>query len=281
MGFLMTKLFSKPLFFGLISLSSLVSAQELSIAKEVPKASSQEELAKKLANPIANLYSLPLQLNYDEGMGLNNGSVWKLNIQPVLPFSINDDWNVISRTILPVIDQEGIPTKFDSETGIGDVVQSFFFSPKEPTDNGIVWGLGPVLLLDTASDPQLGGEKWGGGITGVALKQTGPWTMGGLFNHIESFAGDDDRADISATFIQPFLAYVTPTKTTFGINTESTYDWESDQWSIPINASIAQMLKFGDQIVQLSVGPRYWVENPDGAAEDWGFRFQFTFLFPK
>ena len=269
------KLFTSLLLGSFISFSAL--AQESDTATE----STQEELAKKLANPISNLISLPLQLNYDEGFGQDNGSMWRLNVQPVIPISISDDWNVISRTILPLIDQEGIPTKFDSDTGTGDTIQSFFFSPKAPTENGVVWGLGPVLLLDTASEANLGSEKWGGGITGVALKQAGPWTMGGLFNHIESFAGEDDRADISATFLQPFLAYVTPTKTTFGINTESTYDWESDQWSIPLNVSVAQMLKVGDQIIQLSMGPRYWVESPDGAAEDWGFRFQLTFLFPK
>jgi hypothetical protein len=102
-----------------------------------------------------------------------------------------------------------------------------------------------------------------------------------LTNHIWSFAGDDDRSDVSATFVQPFISYITKTKTTFGLNTESTYDWENKEWSVPINASVSQLLKIGPQIIQVGVGARYWADSPDGGPEDWGGRFTLTFLFPK
>lgn len=240
------------------------------------------DLAKKLANPVASLISVPIQANYDENFGPNEeGSVWKINIQPVIPITLNDEWNLISRTILPVIDQEDVPLKGLGKSGIGDIVQSLFFSPKEPSSGGLIWGVGPVFLLPTASDDSLGAEKWGIGPTGVVLKQDGPWTFGMLANHIESFAGDDDRADVSATFIQPFISYITSTKTTIGLNTESTYDWETKKWSVPINLTVNQLLKAGDQMFQVGGGVRYWAESPDGGPENWGIRLQLTILFPK
>ena len=141
--------------------------------------------------------------------------------------------------------------------------------------------MGPVELLPTASDEALGGEKLGLGPTAVALKQVGPWTVGGLVNHIWSVAGEDGRADINATFLQPFVAYVTRTKTTFGLNVEASYDWFDNQWTVPVNGTVAQMLKIGPQILQLTLGARYWAESPEYGPEDWGLRAQVTFLFPR
>jgi hypothetical protein len=202
-----------------------------------------------------------------------------LNIQPVIPISLNASTNLISRTIVPLAWNDDIGGSDDS--GLGDIVQSFFISPKEPTASGLIWGVGPVFLLPTATDSALGGEKWGAGLTGVALKQSGPWTFGALANHIWSFAGEDDRADINATFLQPFLSYTTPQATTFTINTESTYDWETEQWSVPINVLVSQLTSFGTQPVSLFAGMRYWAESPDNGPEDWGLRVGATLLFPK
>ena len=246
------------------------------------QADQESDVAEKLANPVASLISLPIQANYDENIGPNdNGSVWRTNIQPVVPFSISEDWNLISRTILPVINQSDIPVDGMSESGIGDVLQSFFFSPREKTADGYIWGAGPAFLLDTASDDALGTEKWAAGPTGVILKQKAPWTYGMLANHLESFAGEDKRADISATFVQPFVAYITETHTTISLTTESTYDWETNQWSVPVNLTVQQMLKAGDQLFQVGLGVRYWAESPDNGPEDWGLRLQVVFLFLK
>jgi hypothetical protein len=244
------------------------------------------ELAKKLANPIAALISLPLQYNFDTDYGVNDdGTKQYINVQPVIPFSISENWNVISRTIIPLIDQQDIPLGTD-KSGLGDVVQSLFFSPKAPSRWGnVIWGVGPVALIPTATDEVLGGEKWGAGPTAVALKQTGPWTVGFLGNHLWSFAGEDERSDVNATFLQPFMGYITKTKTTLSMNTETTYNWDakdSDQaWSVPVNVLVAQMFKIGDQIMQFQIGPRYWIESPDAGPEGWGVRAQLTLLFPK
>jgi hypothetical protein len=236
----------------LIHLALFIWVMPLSI--QAQEADKSAELAKKLANPVAALISVPLQVNHDQNFGVHDdGSKSVLNVQPVIPFSISSNWNLITRTIVPLIDQQDIPVRGEDESGLGDIVQSFFFSPKEPV-GGWILAIGPVGLYPTASDEMLGGEKWGAGPTVLALQQSGPCTYGLLANHIESFAGDDDRGDISLTFVQPFLSYITKTKTTLGLNTESTYDWESEEWSVPVNMTVSQLLKIGPQIIQVSGG---------------------------
>lgn len=240
------------------------------------------DLAKQLSNPVANLISVPFQNNWDNRVGTDkDGRRYTLNIQPVIPIDLNEDLNLISRTILPVMNQEDIFTGSGDQTGLGDTVQSLFFSPKEPTAGGIIWGAGPVFLLPTATEPLLGSEKWGIGPTGVVLKQAGPWTIGTLVNHIWSFTGDSNRDDVNSTFIQPFLAYNTPTSWTFTVQTESTYDWETEQWNVPVHFLVAKLFKVGKQTYQIQAGPRYYAESPDGGAQDWGFRMNWIMLFPK
>ena len=243
---------------------------------------SATELAKKLANPVASMISVPMQLNYDQNIGTaRNGDRWVLNIQPVIPFELNTEWNLISRTILPVVSQDAVFPGAGSQTGIGDVVQSLFFSPRKPTDSGWIWGAGPVFLLPTGSDPLLTADKWGAGPTAVVLKQENGWTYGALANHIWSFAGDSARPDISATFLQPFLSYTTPTAWTVGLNSESTYDWKARQWSVPINLNASKVVKIGKQLTSIGGGVRYWADGPDGGPHGWGVRLTFTLLFPK
>lgn len=240
-----------------------------------------EELAKKLSNPVSSLVSVPIQFNHDSSIGTASGSKSFINLQPVIPVSIGADWNLISRTVVPLIDQDNIAGPSGGQSGLGDVAQSLFFSPKAPTAAGLIWGAGPVFLLPTATDPMLGARKWGLGPTAVLLKQIGPWTAGALGNHIWSVAGDNQRADISVTYLQPFLGYATKQGTSFGINTEATYDWRAGQWAVPINLTVGQILKLGGQLLQVGGGVRYWAEAPSGAASGWGWRLSLTFMFPK
>lgn len=263
---------------------ALITATEMRTANylqtQAAGASDSAELAKKLSNPVASLISVPLQFNYDEGFGPKDAYKLTLNVQPVIPITLNEEWNLIVRTIVPVVYQDSLANGISSEFGLGDTVQSFFLSPKDPTANGWIWAIGPVFLWPTGTDDILGSGKWGAGPTGLLLKQEHGWTYGVLANHIWSYAGDDDRSEVNATFLQPFLSYTTPQATTLGINTETTYDWAGEQWTVPINLFISQLVKFGNQPVQFSAGPRYYVESPDGGPE-WGVRFVVTFLFPK
>jgi hypothetical protein len=244
-------------------------------AVAVPEA----DLAQQLANPVASLISVPFQANWDFGIGVNDATRFTLNIQPVIPMSLNDDWNLIVRTILPVIDAESPAPGVASASGLGDTVQSFFFSPKAPVGGWILAG-GPVALWPTATDAQLGGEKWGLGPTGLALKQDGPWTYGVLVNHLWSVAGDGSRPDVNASFVQPFCSYITKTKTTFTVNSESTYDWSRSQWNMPVNFVVSQLFKIGKQPMQAFVGGRYYLDGPSGGPE-WGIRAGLVMLFPK
>jgi hypothetical protein len=242
----------------------------------------ENELAMQLSNPVAALISVPMQFNYDQDIGpADDGDRWLLNVQPVVPFTLNDEWNLISRTILPVVRQSDIFPGAGTQTGTGDVVQSIFFSPKAPTASGWIWGTGPVLLLPTGSNDLLTTDKWGAGPTAVVLKQTNGWTRGVLANHLWSFAGEDSRADVNATFVQPFLTYTTPTRWTFALNTETTYDWEAEQWSVPVNVNASNLLRIGSQLVSIGGGVRYWLDSPDSGAEGVGLRLTVTLLFPR
>ena len=169
---------------------------------------------------------------------------------------------LILRTIVPVIgtgdtypqillpNVGGEPTYhpgIGGTWGLGDTIQSFFLSPKAPTSNGIIRGAGPVFLYPTATSDILGAHRWGAGPTAVALKQQGPWTVGALANHIWSFADTSSGgADVNNTFIQPFIGYTTPTAFTTTLNSESTYNWLSHRWIVPINLLSVRSSKLTD-----------------------------------
>ena len=241
--------------------------------------SSAVELAKKLSNPVASLVSVPFQFNWDTGIGPKNADRLILDIEPVIPFSLNQDWNLISRTILPVIHLGSTAEGISSASGLGDVVQSFFFSPNEEVGGWILGG-GPVILVPTATDDAFKSKQWGLGPTVVGLRQHDGWTYGALVNHVWGLNNPDDRAQVNATYLQPFLTFTTPKAVTYAVNTESSYDWKSEQWTVPINASVSKLTSIGDQKVSFQFGGRYYADAPEGGP-DWGLRFTTTFLFPK
>jgi len=239
---------------------------------------SEAELAKKLANPVASLISVPLQNNYDCCYGPSDGWRYTLNVQPVIPISVAPKWNLIVRTIVPIVHQEEPAPGVGDASGVGDITQTFFFSPKE-SKNGLTWAVGPVFLWPVGSS-DIGSEKWGAGPSALVLKQKGPVTMGLLANHVWSYAGDETRNDISASYMQPFFTYTYPTSTALSLGVEATYDWKADQWNVPVTGGVSHVYKFGQQRVQLGAQGKLYLESPSGGA-DWGLRVNVVFLFPR
>ena len=240
------------------------------------------DLAQELTNPVADLVTVPIQMNYDTGIGpSDDGAKITTNIQPVIPFDINQDWNLITRTIIPVTYQDDVFPGAGSQFGLGDINMSLFFSPKKSGGDSLIWGVGPVLLLPSATASKLGSKKWGAGPAAIGVSMQGPWTAGALANHIWSFAGDDDRPDINNTFVQPFVAYTWPSAWTASLQSETSYNWETEQWSIPVNLALARLVRIGKLPVSLQGGVGYWVESPDNGPEGFRFRLQANVVLPR
>ncbi|HEY6814803.1 MAG TPA: hypothetical protein VI168_04615 [Croceibacterium sp.] len=232
----------------------------------------------KVANPISDLISVPLQSNYDCCYGPEDASRYTLNVQPVIPLRLSDDMRLITRTIIPFISQGETVAGQGGVTGFGDVTQSFFFSPTHAPP-GLILGAGPVLLWPIGK-AELGTEKFGAGPTVLIARQASGTTMGLLANQIWSYAGDASRADVSLMTLQPFLSHTLPDTTSFTLNSETTYDWHADQWTVPINFMVGHLFKAGEQRFNLQGGVRYYAERPDGGPE-WGLRLAVTLLFPE
>jgi len=242
-------------------------------AQEAPHELSAQELAKKLANPVSSLVSVPFQLNYDDGYA-SDGSRWTLNVQPVVPFAITAKWNLISRTIVPIISHEA---DGDRTTGLGDITQSLFFSPKAAS-GGWMWGAGPVIHLAVGNDA-FSANQWGLGPTVVVVKQAGPWSFGALANHQWGVSATPEPHQ-SVTFVQPFVARGFGKGMTATANLESTYDWNADQWTIPLNLQVSKVVKLGSQRASVFGGGRAYLDAPD-EGPDWGLRLGLTLIFPR
>jgi hypothetical protein len=257
------------------------SLRELTISKREPQSHDEDSaaLATQLHNPVSSLASVTLQNNLDYLMAADReGWRYTMNFEPVVPFHINQNWQLISRTTIPFIQQDGI-VESTIQSGLGDTLQSLFLSPSRK--EGMFWGVGATLVIPTATDPRLGSGKFGLGPTLVVGKQQRAWTFGTLARQIWSVAGHQDRADVRSTFIQPFVAYTTKSAWTIAINTESTYDWEGRQWSVPIHLEISRVIKVGRQAVSFGGVVRCWGAAFHGGPEACGLRFFATPLFPS
>ena len=259
--------------FGLVLLLSLTKV----VVSQAQPAGDEHELAKQLSNPVSSLITFPLQSNFDFGMGAGSGWRYTLNVQPVIPVSLNSKWNMISRTIVPIIHQHNVAGT-SSQSGLGDISQSLFFSPTD--SKRFIWGVGPQLLIPSATNDLLGTEKFAIGPTFIVLKQREAWTVGALTNHLWSIAGDDTRASVNSTFIQPFLSYNTRDAWTYSLNTESTYDWTANHWNVPIHFSVSKLIRFGHQPVSFGGALRCWATSSSGGPEGCGLRIIVTPLFP-
>lgn len=258
--------------------STVVDAQQPAAA--APAADQSEELAKKLSNPISDLVSVPLQFNWQQKVGPLELSQFILNVQPVMPFELNEHWNMIARVIMPFIGQPPFVVNGLGENGIGDITASFFFSPR--TNSKFTWGVGPAFVLPASYQPTIGSGQWSIGPTAVALKQHDKWTYGALVNQVWSVAGDDRRSDVNRMFLQPFLAYQATKTWTLTLQSESTADWDADThtWTIPINFEVAKLSTFGHFPCSYQFGVGGFPAHPEDGPS-WKIRAAIILLLPK
>jgi hypothetical protein len=263
----------------LLLLISCVGVRFIAKSQEKPAASAQE-LADKLSNPVANMISVPFQSNLDYGIGLYNGSKYTLNFQPVIPISLSKNLNLITRYIIPIIDQRDITGENTNQFGLSDATITAFFSPVN-TKNGLIWGLGPAFLVPIGTNDFLSTRKWGAGPSALILKQTHGLTFGFLVNQLWSFAGDENRSDVNQMFLQPFFNKSWKSGAGVGFNMELTQNWEFSTTTLFLNPIVNGVTKLGKQIVQLAVGPRIPLAGPNGGETDFGWRAVIVLVFPK
>lgn len=243
---------------------------------------SADDLRKAAQNPMADLLSVPFQNNTNFGYGPLEETQNITNIQPVIPFDLNENWLLISRTVAPLISQPGFYDGQGSEYGLGDINQSLFLGPSKP--GKIIWGVGPVFLLPTATDSRLGGKKWGAGPGAVALTMQGPWVAGALVQNIWSFAGPSDENDVNQMLAQYFINYNLPNGWYLTSSPIITANWEADsnnRWTVPVGGGFGKLFTLGKLPVNAQLQAFYNVEKPEVLGPDWTLRVQVQFLLPK
>ena len=252
--------------------------EEARMVEEEQASGEMGDLAKQSQNPVGSLISLPLQNNTNFGYGPGDDVQNILNIQPVIPVSLSKKWNLINRTIIPVMYQPEVVTGVGSTTGIGDTSYTGFISPREP--GNLIWGAGPVISIPTSTDDALGSGEWAAGPSVVLLTMPGSWVVGVLASNIWSF---DSDADVNFFFSQIFANYNMDKGWFLTSQPIFTANWSADsgdQWTVPIGGGIGRVYKIGKQPVNTIAQVYYNLDKPTFGA-DWQFRFQFTFLFPK
>jgi hypothetical protein len=240
-----------------------------------------EELAKKTQNPVADLISVPIQNNLNFGLGPHNRAQNVLNVQPVVPLNLTDDWNLITRTIVPILRQPDLAKTTGSTSGLGDINLSLFFSPAK--SGQVIWGVGPILVFPTATDEVLGTRKWSAGPSAVALTIQGPWVVGAVASQHWSYAGNGDRDKVSQFLIQPFLNY--NFKGGFYLTSSPiiTANWEAaskNKWVLPVGGGAGKLFRIQKQPINAQMQAFYNVEQTT-FGPDWTLRLQVQFLFPK
>ena len=274
---------------ALFSMTSAFAQAPQAAVKELPTAARPENkddaaaLAQKLTNPVADLISVPFQFNWNGRIGAaDKGQQAYMNFQPVVPIHLNQDWNLIARTVAPITWQTSIFPGSGTQFGLGNIEQSFFLSPVQPVGGWIV-GAGPILYLPTATDKLLGTSQTGAGPTAVVLRLAGQWTYGMLANQVWGFAGPVSYGakPINQVYMQPFIAYTTKEAWTFSLNSESQYDWLTQKWTMPFNFTVAKVVMIDKLPVSFQVGVRYFAASPTDGPKGFGARAAITFLLPN
>jgi len=238
------------------------------------------ELAKQAQNPVAHLISVPFQNNFNFGVGPDKDLQYVLNVQPVVPFKLTSEWNLVTRTIVPIVHQPELAPGVGRKTGLGDIQATFFLSPAKP--GAVIWGVGPVVLMPTATDDIFGTGKLSLGLSAVGLTMQGPWVAGVLLSDLASVAGDSDRKDVHQMVIQPFVNYNLPKGWYLTTSPLATANWKASsgqKWTVPLGGGFGRVFHVGHQAMNAQLQAFGNAAHPDGAA-DWSLRFQLQLLFP-
>ena len=251
-------------------------------AEVAASGASTEELAKKTQNPVADLISVPFQNNFNFNAGPRERMYYVLNVQPVIPFHLTEDWNLIARIITPILDVPSLAPGIDNASGLGDINPSLFLSPAKAEH--FIWGVGPTFTFPTASRKELGNGKYSMGPTGVALWMDGPWVVGALANNQWSYAGWGHKP-FNQLLVQPFLNYNFKEGWYLSSAPIITSDWTqraSQQWTVPVGGGGGKLWRVGKVglPVNTQIQAFYNAARPEFAA-DWQLRVQVQFLFPK
>jgi hypothetical protein len=263
-------------------MAALCLALALGIDQTLAANESETELAKKTQNPVADLISVPFQNNFNFGAGSKDEMIYVLNVQPVIPIKLTQHWNLITRTIMPIINQPSLFPGIDSAFGLGDINPTVFLSPSKP--GKLIWGVGPTMTLPTATDRLLASGKWSMGPAAVGLFMEGPWVVGALANQQWSFAGWGEK-DVNQLLIQPFLNYNLPRGwylSSAPIITGNFSASSGNHWTVPVGGGGGKLWRVGKVglPVNTQIQAFYNAEKPD-FGPDWQLRFQVQFLFPK
>lgn len=231
------------------------------------------ELALRLENPLARILALPIDIGFQKGGGAGPDR-FAVRFAPRVPFVLNDDWHLISRTEFSWVETDGKDGVKDSH-GLTDVTQSFFFSPDEPAVEELYWGAGFSMVLPVATDRALGSNQFSLGPTLGVFRQRDPWTLGMTLTQLWSVAGEDDARNVSLTRVEPVVAYTSSMGTTVALSAEMNYDWLRGDWEVPIEFSLSQLTLLRDRALVIGLGARYWVVR-DGDQPSWGAFLKLT-----
>jgi len=242
---------------------------------------SETELAKKIQNPVADLISIPLQNRTLFGIGPNHRTANILNVQPVVPISLTSEWNLITRTILPIVKQPDIRTTDDNTWGLSPTNFSAFLAPAN--SGPIIWGVGPSIQIPTTTNNQLGPRDWAAGPSAVALTMQGPWVFGAVASQVWSIAGNNDGPKTNVFFTNPFINYNLSDGWYLSSAPIIIANWEAtsgNKWTVPVGGGFGKVQMIGGLPFNLSVQAYENVVRPDPGA-DWEFRLSIALLLPK
>lgn len=235
-------------------------------------------LAKQTQNPVADLVTIPIQFNWNTGGGLGDQTLQVINIQPVLPLALDDEWLLVSRTIVPVVN---VPLSAgDRSTGIGDIQEQMFLTSANP--GKVIWGFGPIFSFPTATNDALTTGQFALGVDFVVLTMPGKWVIGAVTNQLWRIGGSDNTTAINAFFIQPFINYNFHRGWSISTSPSITADWNApsgQQWTVPLGLGVSKVTGIGKQPVNISLQYYHNVVRPDAAGAD-VVRMVFALLYP-